>query len=166
VLLWLYLGAIAALAIDGVSVFFRQQKSIANELLTFAAVCLAAPFAAIATTGTWTVASLGLWVLNTLFFSSTIFTVKLRKPKTTSLVPGVIYHVIATGMIAGLWSIGWIAPITAIAFGVVLLKFGVILVGQDWYRTTQIQNVVMLETTASLLFLAIVATTLLPAHLT
>lgn len=62
-LLWVYLGAIAALVIDAVSVFYRQQKSFANELLTFAAVCLAAPVAYIAVTGTWTLSVLGLWLL-------------------------------------------------------------------------------------------------------
>jgi hypothetical protein len=165
VLLWLYLSAIAALAIDAISVFYRQQKSVANELLTFAAVCLAAPFADIATTGTWTVSVLGLWLLNTLFFSSTIFTVKLRKPKTESLVPGLIYHAIAPCLIGVLWYCGWLAPITAIAFGVVLLKFGLILGQREWYLTTRIQNVAMLETLSALIFLGIVAISLLPAHL-
>lgn len=164
-LLWVYLGAIVALVIDAVSVFYRQQKSFANELLTFAAVCLAAPVAYIAVTGTWTLSVLGLWLLNTLFFSSSIFTVKLRKPRTASLVPGLIYHAISTGIIIGLWFIGWLAPLTAIGFGVALLKLALILIGQDWYRTTPIQNVAILETTSALIFLLIVALSLLPAHL-
>ncbi|MBD2328440.1 YwiC-like family protein [Alkalinema sp. FACHB-956] len=164
-LLWLYLGAIVALVIDAVSVFYRQQKSFANELLTFAAVCLAAPVAYVSVTGTWTLSVLGLWLLNTLFFSSSIFTVKLRKPRTASLVPGLIYHAISTGIIIGLWFIGWLAPITAIGFGVALLKLGLILIGQDWYRTTPIQNVAILETTSALIFLLIVALSLLPARL-
>ncbi|MBE9191603.1 YwiC-like family protein [Gloeocapsopsis crepidinum LEGE 06123] len=165
VLVWLYLGAIAAFAIDAISVFYRQQKSVMNELLTFAAVCLAASFAYIATTGTWVVSLLGLWLLNTLFFSSAIFTVKLRKPKTASLVPGVIYHAIASVIVGVLWYIGWLTPIAAIAFGIVLLKFGLILVRREWYRTTRIQNVAMLETVSALLFFVIVAIALLPAHL-
>jgi hypothetical protein len=164
-LLWVYLGAIAAFAIDAISVFYRQQKSFANELLTFAAVCLAAPFAYIATTGTWTTSILGLWLLNTLFFSSAIFTVKLRKPKTESLIPGLIYHAIATGIIAELWFIHWLDPFTAISFGVVLLKFGLILAGQNWYRTTPIQNIAVLETISALLFLGSVSLSLLPSHL-
>ncbi|AFZ33075.1 hypothetical protein Glo7428_4640 [Gloeocapsa sp. PCC 7428] len=165
VLLWLYLGAIAAFAIDAISVFYRQQKSVTNELLTFAAVCLAAPFAYVATTGTWVVSVIGLWILNTLFFSSAIFTVKLRKPKTASLVPGLIYHAIASVVVGVLWYIGWLTLIAAIAFGIVLLKLGLILVRQDWYRTTRIQNVATLETVSALLFLAIVAISLLPARL-
>ncbi len=164
-LLWLYLGAIAAFVIDAISVFYRQQKSFANELLTFAAVCLAAPFACVAVTGTWTLSVLGLWLLNTLFFSSAIFTVKLRKPRTASLVPGLIYHAIATGTITGLWYMGWLAPISAMGFGVALLKLGLILAWQDWYRTTPIQNVAILETMSALIFLLIVAFSLLPAHL-
>jgi YwiC-like protein len=164
-LLWLYLGAIAAFAIDAISVFYRQQKSFANELLTFAAVCLAAPLAYVAVTGTWTLSVLGLWLLNTLFFSSAIFTVKLRKPRTASLAPGLVYHAIATGIIIGLWCIGWLAPISAMGFGVALLKLGLVLAWQDWYRTTPIQNVAILETTSALIFLLIVALSLLPAHL-
>jgi hypothetical protein len=164
-LLWLYLGAIAAFVIDAISVFYRQQNSFANELFTFAAVCLAAPLAYVAVTGTWTLSVLGLWLLNTLFFSSTIFTVKLRKPRTASLVPGLIYHAIATGIISGLWYMGWLTPISAMGFGVALLKLGLILALQDWYRTTPIQNVAILETTSALIFLLIVALSLLPAHL-
>jgi hypothetical protein len=119
----------------------------------------------VSVTGTWTLSVLGLWLLNTLFFSSSIFTVKLRKPRTASLVPGLIYHAIATGIIVGLWFIGWLAPLTAIGFGVALLKLGLVLIGQDWYRTTPIQNVAILETTSALIFLLIVALSLLPAHL-
>jgi hypothetical protein len=162
VLLWLYLGAIAASALDGISVFYRQQKSVPNELLTFAAVCLASPFAFIATSGTWTLSVLGLWLLNTLFFSSSIFTVKLRKPKTASLFPGLVYHAIASAIIGVLCYGGWLMPIAAIAFGVVLLKFGLILGQREWYQTTPMQNVAMLETLSALIFLVIVAIAFLP----
>lgn len=92
VLLWIYSGAVAALIVDAVYVLYREQKFIFNELITFAAVCLAAPLAYAATTGSLAVSAMGLWVLNTLYFSSTIFTVKLRKTKTSSPVPGVVYH--------------------------------------------------------------------------
>ena len=43
VLLLVYLGAIAAFLIDALAVFYKQQKTVANELVTFAGVCLAAP---------------------------------------------------------------------------------------------------------------------------
>ena len=44
-LLWgLYGIAAIVLVGDAIAVFYRRQKSIANELLTFAAVCLTAPF--------------------------------------------------------------------------------------------------------------------------
>jgi hypothetical protein len=165
VLWWLVIGAIAVFGVDAIAVFSRKQKSVANELLTFAGVCLAAPFATIATNGIPTVSLLGLWLLNTLFFSSAIFTVKLRKPKTESLVPSLIYHVLACMGIMTIWYCAWLSAITASAFGVVLLKFGLILARQQWYRTTPIQNVAVLETTSGLLFLVIAAFSLLPAHL-
>jgi len=164
ILLWLYLGAIAAFLIDSVAVFYRRQKSIWNEFLTFAAVCLAAPLAAIATTGTATIVLLGLWLLNTLFFSSAIFTVKLRKPKTQSLVPGLVYHGTATLIVLGLWYVEWLTGLTAIAFGIVLLKFGFILWKLEWYKRTAIQNVAFLETLSAILFLSLTAIALLPAH--
>jgi hypothetical protein len=164
-LLWLYGGALGALGIDALAVFYRRQKSIANEFLTFAAVCLAVPFVYVATTGTWTLSLLGLWGLNTLFFASTIFTVKLRKPKTASIGPALLYHALATGAIALLWYAGLLGFITALAFGVAIVKFGAILLFQGWYRSTRIQNIAVLETVSALVFLAIVALSLLPARL-
>ncbi len=154
-LLWLYLGAIAAFLVDSVAVLYRRQKSIWNELVTFAAVCLAAPLAAIATTGTAPITLLALWLLNTLFFSSAIFTVKLRKPKTQSPILSLVYHGTATLIVLGLWYVGWLTGLTAIAFGVVLLKFGFILWQFEWYKTTDIKNVAFLETFSAVLFLII-----------
>jgi hypothetical protein len=165
VLLWLYLGAVAALIVDAVSVFHREQKSIFNELITFAAVCLSAPLAYGATTGTLSVGAMGLWVLNALYFSSTIFTVKLRKSKTSSPVAGMVYHAIATLIIAALYYLGWLSLVTTLAFGLALLKFGIIALNQEWYRTAKIQFVAMLETGTAFCFLLIVALSLLPAHL-
>jgi len=163
-LLWIYLGAIAAFLLDAVSVFFREQKSIANELVTFTAVCLSAPLAYIVTTGTITIPVLGLWILNTLFFSSAIFTVKFRKDKTHSVCPSLLYHAIATLFVTGLGFVGWLSPITALAFAVVLLKYSIILIWREWYCTTKIKYVAMLETGSAILFLAIAALSLLPAY--
>jgi hypothetical protein len=166
VLLWLYVGAIAALVVDAISVFQREQKSIFNELITFAAVCLAAPFAYAATTGTISATAMGLWVLNTLFFSSTIFTVKLRKTKTSSPIPGMMYHAIATLIIATLYYFGWLPLIAALAFGLAPLKFAIAALNQEWYCTAKIQWVAMLETGTAFSFLIIIALSVLPARLT
>ncbi|HEY9834347.1 MAG TPA: YwiC-like family protein [Stenomitos sp.] len=164
VLLWLYLGAVAALVVDAVSVLHREQKSIFNEFVTFAAVCLAAPLAYAATTGTISETAMGLWVLNTLYFSSTIFTVKLRKTKTSSPVPGVIYHAISTLIVAALYYLGWLPIITGLAFGLALLKFCLVALYQTWYRTAKIQWVAMIETGTAFGFLVIVVLSLLPAR--
>jgi len=163
-LLWLYLGAIAAFLIDSMAVFYRRQRSIWNELVTFAAVCLSAPLAAIATTGTVSIALLGLWLLNTLFFSSAVFTVKLRKHQTASLAPSLVYHATATLIVLGLWYLGWLSKLTAIAFGVALLKFWFIVWRLQWYKTTKIQNVAFLETVSAILFLMPIAFALLTVH--
>ena len=164
-LLLIYSGAIAAVIIDGVLVWHRQQKSILNELITFTAVCLSAPLAYTVTTGTTSTAVIGIWWLNALFFSSAIFTVKLRKTKTASVMPGIVFHGVASIIVLTLWLVGWLPSITASAFGVVLLKFMMILGCKDWYCTAAIQQVALLETSSSFLFLAIASLSLLPAHL-
>ncbi|HAX74770.1 MAG TPA: hypothetical protein DCY88_02785 [Cyanobacteria bacterium UBA11372] len=165
ILLWIYLGAIAALIIDAFSVFHREQKSILNEIVTFAAVCLSAPFAYAATTGTSSTIAIGLWAINTVYFCSTIFSVKLRKPKTSSVVPGVVYHAIATLIISGLYWLNWLSLVTALALGVALLKFSLIIWQKDWYRDAKIQFIAILETSSALIFLAIAAFSVLPTRL-
>ena len=137
-LLLIYSTAIAALIFDIVSVWHRQQKSRLNELVTFAAVCLSAPLAYTVTIGTISRVALSLWVLNTLFFSSAIFTVKLRKTQTESIIPGIIFHGIASVIVLALWLIGWLMPITASAFGLALMKFTMILWQKTWYCTSDL----------------------------
>ncbi|HHP7230760.1 MAG TPA: YwiC-like family protein [Xenococcaceae cyanobacterium] len=164
-LLLIYSSAIASLIFDVVSVWQRQQKSRLNELITFAAVCLSAPLAYTVTLGTISQVEIALWIINTLFFSSAIFTVKLRKTKTASIIPGIIFHGIATAIAIALYLTGWLSPITASAFGIALVKFILILWQKDWYCTAKIQQVALLETFFSFAFLAVVALSLLPAHL-
>ena len=164
-LLWIYAGAIVALVVDAFSVLHREQKSVFNELITFAAVCLSTQFAYAATTNTISLSVMGLWALNTLFFSCSIFTVKLRKPKTSSLIPARIYHAIATIITFALYWLNLLSPVTVLAFGVALLKFGIIALNQEWYRNVKIQFVAMLETGTALAFLTIVALSILPARL-
>lgn len=165
ILLWLYLGAIAAFLIDATAVFYREQKSIANELITFAAVCLSAPFAYAATTGTLSSLVFGLWILHTLFFGSAIFTVKLRKPKTSSVVPGVVYHAIAVLIASGLYGLGILPLLSALALSIVIFKFGLIVWRQAWYCKASVQTAASIETLSAVSFLAIVALSVLPARL-
>ncbi|MGD1942192.1 MAG: YwiC-like family protein [Leptolyngbyaceae cyanobacterium] len=163
----LLLGAavMTATLIDSLAVWQRQQKSVWNELVTFAAACLAAPLAYIVTTGTWSPIAISLWLLNTVFFASAIFTVKLRKVRTASVQAGLVFHAIATGLVVLLWQMQWLPPFTATAFGIALLKFGLIVWQRDWYCHAPIQRVAMLETGTSSLFLAIAALSVLPARL-
>ncbi|MBC6481963.1 MAG: YwiC-like family protein [Hormoscilla sp. GM7CHS1pb] len=160
-LLPIYGGVIAALIFDLVEVWHRQQKSFLNELVTFAAICLSALLAYAITMGTLSTGAIAIWILDALFFSSAIFTVKLRKIKNASIVPGLFFHGIATIIVMLLWLVGWLAPMSALAFGVALLKFALILWQKDWYCTTKIQQVALLETNSSLVFLAMVAIALL-----
>ncbi len=164
-LIIIYGTAIAALIFDVVSVWYRQQRSRLNELVAFAGVCLLAPLTYTVTIGTISQVAIALWVLNTLFFSSAIFTVKLRKTKTASITPGIIFHGIASALVLALWLTGWLTLFTASAFGVALVKFILILWQKNWYCPTKIQQVALLETVSSLTFLAVVAFSVLPAHL-
>ncbi|ESA37497.1 hypothetical protein N836_03005 [Leptolyngbya sp. Heron Island J] len=164
-LLGIYAAVLVAAIVNAVSVRWRQQKSVFNELVAFSAVCLAASLAYVATVGTLGTSVIALWLLNTLFFSSAIFTVKLRKIRTASIISGLVFHAVAIGIVVTLWQFHWLAPITAAAFGIAILKFGLILWQKDWYCNTKIQHVAMLETGASLLFLAIASLSLLPPYL-
>lgn len=58
----------------------------------------------------------------------------------------------------------WLAALAAIAFSVVLLKFGLILWQLEWYKTTAIQNVALLETLSAIVFFILTAIALLPNH--
>lgn len=169
-LLGIYGAAGLALALDAIAVRYREQKSILNELITFAAVCLAAPFAYGATTGTITAGVIGLWILCTLYFACTIFTVKLRKQHrddslTAALNRAGAYHAIAALIIAVVYAVGWLSLVPALAFIVGLGKFTLILGRLDWYRSTAIGSVAALETSVALIFGSIVAISLLPPHL-
>jgi hypothetical protein len=52
-----------------------------------------------------------------------------------------------------------------LAFGLALLKFGLIALNQEWYRTAKIQWVAMIETGTAFCFLTFVALSVLPARL-
>ena len=124
-----------ALMVDAISVFCRGQKSILNELVTFATVCLVVNFTYLVTTHSFTPTAIRLWGLYRLYFSGTIFTVKLRKiRKQDSLDAALkrlgIYHAIAPLLILILYYTGCL-PLTlipALAFTVLLLKVFVIIV--------------------------------------
>ena len=158
------LVAIATL-IDCVSVWRRRQKSVWNELVTFAAVCLSAPLAYAVTTGTLSGSAISLWILNVLFFSSVIFTVKLRKARGVSVMPGLIFHTVSAMLVLALYQIHWLSLVTASGFAVAIFKYALVLWQKDWFCHNKIQHVAQLETGSSLLFLAITALSLLPAHL-
>jgi hypothetical protein len=151
--------------INGFATFKRQKTSISNEIVAFAAVCAVVPLTYVVTTGSLSETAIALWLLNTVFFSSSIFSVKLRKVAQVSILSGWIFHAIAASLILILWQVHWLSSFTALAFGVAIVKYGLIVWQKDWYCETKIQNVAMIETLSSLLFWAIVTLSLLPAHL-
>jgi hypothetical protein len=91
--------------------------------------------------------------------------VKLRKPKSSSLTPAVVYHLTATLICLLLYWFNWLGLFTLLAFGVVLVKFAFIIWQGEWYRTTPIQYVAALETISALIFVIITSLSVLPVHL-
>ena len=162
---WICAMAFIALVVDSIAVWKQKQKSIANELLGFAAICLCCPFAYVVNTGEISLAAISMWLLNTLFFSSAIFTMKLRKKKTSSLRPGSIYHAFASLVIIVLYWCNWLSPVTALAFALAIVKLGLICSQLKWYQTTRFGFIARLETYFALTFIAIASISVLPAHL-
>lgn len=165
VLFWIVGAGMAALGIDILSVFQRNQKAVANEIAMFSSICLSTLFVYGATTGTLTYQAVGLWVLNSLFFSSAVFSVKLRKTKTRSMKGGVVFHVGAIALITGLYSIGWLSTFTALVFVIALIKLTVIAIWKDWYQTCRFEHIARFETYFALTYTALAALTVLPPKL-
>ncbi|MGK7942555.1 MAG: YwiC-like family protein [Crocosphaera sp.] len=164
-LLIIYALVVMALIADGVAVVNQKHKSIANEMISFAAISLAAPLGYGATTGTLSIEAVGMWILNTLFFSSAIYTMKLRKKKTHSLKSGIIYHGVSVLIVTGLYYFNCLSLITALSFAIALIKFGIVTCVIDWYRQARFQAIAIFETRFALVYLAIACISVLPAHL-
>ncbi|WP_107669184.1 YwiC-like family protein [Cyanothece sp. BG0011] len=165
ILLTVYGLVVVALIADGIAVLHQNHKSIVNEIISFAAISLAAPLAYGATTGHLSIEAVGMWILNTLFFSSAIYTIKLRKKKTRSLKPGIIYHGVSVLILAGLYSLNYLSLITALSFAVALIKFGIVNCVLNWYRQASFHSIAIFETRFALIYVAIASISVLPAHL-
>ena len=165
VLIWLYILAIVGLIIDGIFVVQRQHKSIVNEMISFMAICLASPLAYGATTGNISLEAMAMWLLNSLFFCSAIYTIKLRRRKTITIQESLIYHCLATVIIFTCYCFGYLSTITALAFAIALIKLLVVFLCQQWYCQSRFYHIALFETRFALLFVAIASISVLPAHL-
>lgn len=165
VLIWIYALALIALVADVVAVLHKKHKSILNELVIFAAICLSTPLAYVATSHSLCVEVMAIWLLNTLFFGSAIFSIKLRRKKTSSPMLGVMYHIIASTIIAGFYLLGWLNIFTALTFIVALIKFAVAVGVRSWYCKARFQYIAIFETRFALIYVSIAAISVLPAHL-
>jgi len=164
-LVWVCLGGAIAMLINVIAVYKRRQKVISTELLMFAAICLSTLFAYGTTADGITVQAVGLWLLNTLFFSSAIFTIKLRKVKTSSLYGALMFHWGAIGLVAFLYSLRWLQLWTAFTFAIAFLKLAVIICLQDWYCNCRFEHIARFETYFALSYTALACLSVLPARL-
>ncbi|MGK7957173.1 MAG: YwiC-like family protein, partial [Crocosphaera sp.] len=165
VLLPIYALVVVIFIADGIAVVKQKHKSISNEIISFAAICLSAPLAYGATTGNLSLEAMGMWILNTLFYSSAIYTIKLRKKKTQSLKPGIIYHGVSVVILVGLYTLDCLSLITALSFVIALIKFGIVNCVLKWYRQAKFQAIAIFETRFALVYIAIASISVLPAHL-
>ena len=165
VLLLLYILAIIGLIADGIAVIKGKHKSRVNEIIGFAAISLSAPLAYGATTGNLNPEAMAIWILNTLFFSSAVYTIKLRRKKTSAFTPGVIYHCVAALIIATLYYFNYLSLITALSFAIALLKLLAVFGFRNWYRRVKFHSIAIFETRFALVYIAIASISVLPAHL-
>ena len=168
-LIWVYGLILLVLIVDVIAVVKQKHKSIGNELAVFAAICLSSPLAYIATGGSLSEEKIfqvgAVWILNTLFFSSAIFTIKLRRKKTSSLSLGVVYHLLASLIVTVFYILGWLNLVTALAFSIAVIEFITVICFREWYCQARFMHVAMLETRFALIYIAVAAISLLPARL-
>jgi len=157
--------AAAVLGLDALAVLRRRQRGLGHELLAFTAVCLAAPFAWIASSGRLEPAALGLWVLCSLYFGSSVVLLKLRRDPEASLAPFLLHAGAAVALLLAGLELGLLTPLEAGAFAVALLKGAWQLGRLPAFRTAPIGQIAATETGSALLFLALAALALLPAAL-
>ena len=165
VLIWLYILAVIGLVVDAIAVIRGKHKSRINEIIGFAAICLSAPLAYGATTGNLNLNAMVMWILNTLFFSSAVYTIKLRRQKTAALKPAIIYHCLAALIVISLYSLNYLSLITALSFTVALIKLVTVFGFQNWYRRAKFHSIALFETRFALVYIAIASISVLPAHL-
>jgi len=165
VLIWVLVAGVIALGLDVLAIFQHKHKAVANEIMMFSAICLSTLLIYGATADTMTTRALGMWILNSLFFSSAVFSVKLRKKKTSSLRPGIFYHGIAIALVLALYMMGWLSIFTALVFSIALLKLAVIICWKNWYLNCRFEHVARFETYFALTYTCLAALTVLPPKL-
>ncbi|MGB5239046.1 MAG: YwiC-like family protein [Prochlorococcaceae cyanobacterium] len=157
--------AVLVLALDALAVMQRRQRGLGHELLVFAAVCLAAPFAWTVGSGSLEPAALGLWGLCSLYFGSSVVLLKFRREPATGLSAVLVSGSLATALVGGGWWVGLLQPLEALAYGVALVKGAWLLIRLERYRSAPIGQVAAIESATALLFLLLAALALLPATL-
>ena len=163
--LWLCGAAALAGVRDCTAVLRRRVNAIVTEIVLFASICLSSIFVYGTLTDEITRSAVGLWLLNSLFFASAVFTIKLRKVKTSGLTGSLVYHSIGIGLVGVLYGLGWLSGWTVLGFAIALLKLAVIVWQRDWYCNCRFEYIARFETYFALTYTAWVCLTLLPATL-
>ncbi len=143
--LWEKLGWLAIMALGGGLllglhlwlVARRQEMSLSGELAGVAGLALGAPMAYYTASGQLDGTAAALWLVNALYFSGTVFYIKLkvrqqpRLPAPTRPVERLIqakaclgYQIFALTLVMALALSGWIPLLTPLAFIPATLKMG------------------------------------------
>ncbi len=151
-LLAIYAVGATALGYDLLAIGERNRKGTLNELIGFAAVCSASVVAYASVTGRVASESLGIWALDAAYFGSSVFLVKLRKPKADAFRIGLVYHIVVAAILIALIPLGALTSGWAVAFLLAPIKFAFFAWRLAWFRALKIQIVGILETAAALGF--------------
>ncbi|HEX4947454.1 MAG TPA: YwiC-like family protein, partial [Blastocatellia bacterium] len=107
----------------------REERTIGGELLGVISLTLTAPGAYYVVTGTFDQFCLLLWGLNIIYFTSSIFYVKMRvsrfaKKKNANALMWqcVLYHVLLTISLGIMVQVDWITGIAALAFLPIIVR--------------------------------------------
>ena len=165
ILVWIFLAGMAAMLINIAAVYRRKQKTVSTEIILFSAICLSTLFVYGTTADKLNFQAFGLWILNSLFFSSAIFTIKLRKVRTSSLHGPILYHSISIMIIGLLCLLGGLKLLTALTFAIAILKLLIIIGIRDWYCNCRFEHIARFETYFALSYIALTCLSILPAHL-
>ncbi len=121
----------------GLSLWFasqRLQRTVVGEFIGVAGLTLTAPIAYYSAVGNSIQRAVLLWLLNALFFGSSIFYVKMRleqhraerraggEHSISYRTHNAVYHAILVILLLLLWRVGWISFLAVFAFSPLLMR--------------------------------------------
>ncbi len=136
----------------------KHYKSLAQELIVFAALPLAAAWAETATRGYMLRETVGVWVVLAMAFWGAVFAVRIRSRGSGARTAALVYTVAllaATALVVTGTIGGPIAPAHAWLLGPSVLRLAVVLSFGDWWMGLQIRTVGIVESAVAVAMVAV-----------